>query len=149
MLALYTGKGVAPEVNLRECISHTPLPKCNYGWPLWLWNPEGTPPEVQNWDVSGPTNVHTYPTKIILKKSLLSITTSRDIKMHNFLMIQSILELHGGLSKFILEHMTFAGVSLQVSQDYTRKSWTDCPCVQYRISSEVARVLTRNWIYNL
>ena len=29
MLAIYTGRGVAPEVNLRERISCTPLPSAN------------------------------------------------------------------------------------------------------------------------
>ena len=29
MLAIYTGSGVAPEVNLRECISHMPLQSSN------------------------------------------------------------------------------------------------------------------------
>ena len=29
MLAIYTGRGVAPEVNLRECISHTPPQSSN------------------------------------------------------------------------------------------------------------------------
>ena len=29
MLALYTGKGIAPEVNLREPVSHTPLQSLN------------------------------------------------------------------------------------------------------------------------
>ena len=29
MLAMYTGGGVAPEVNLRECISHTPPQSLN------------------------------------------------------------------------------------------------------------------------
>ena len=29
MLAIYTGKGVAPEVNLRECMLHMPLQSSN------------------------------------------------------------------------------------------------------------------------
>ena len=29
MLAIYTVKGVTPEVNLRECISHVPPPSVN------------------------------------------------------------------------------------------------------------------------
>ena len=29
MLAIYIGKGVTPDVNLRECISHMPQPSAN------------------------------------------------------------------------------------------------------------------------
>ena len=41
MLALYTGKGVAPGVNLRECISHTPLPSANKAEPTLALKPRG------------------------------------------------------------------------------------------------------------
>ena len=41
MLALYTGKSVALEVNLRECISHTPLPIANKSEPTLVLKPRG------------------------------------------------------------------------------------------------------------
>ena len=41
MLALYTGKGVAPEVNLRERILHTPLPSANKAAPTLALKPRG------------------------------------------------------------------------------------------------------------
>ena len=39
MLALYTGKGVAPEVNLRERILHMPLPSANKAEPTLALKP--------------------------------------------------------------------------------------------------------------
>ena len=55
MLAIYTGKGVAPEVNLRECISGTPLPIVNKAATLAL-KPRG---EKSNTGVSVmPKNGH-------------------------------------------------------------------------------------------
>ena len=39
MLALYTDKGVAPEVNLRERISRTPLPSVNKAEPTLALKP--------------------------------------------------------------------------------------------------------------
>ena len=41
MLALYTGKGVVPEVNLRECILRTPLPSANKAEPTLALKPRG------------------------------------------------------------------------------------------------------------
>ena len=41
MLALYTSKGVTPEVNLREHISHTPLPSANKAEPTLALKPRG------------------------------------------------------------------------------------------------------------
>ena len=41
MLALYTGKGVAPEVNLRERISRTPLHSSNKAEPTLALKPKG------------------------------------------------------------------------------------------------------------
>ena len=41
MLALYTGKGVAPEVNLRECISHMPAQSSNKAEPTLALKPRG------------------------------------------------------------------------------------------------------------
>ena len=41
MLALYTGKGVAPEVNLRERISHIPLQSSNKTEPTLALKPRG------------------------------------------------------------------------------------------------------------
>ena len=41
MLAIYTGRGVAPEVNLRECISHTPLQSLNKAEPTLALKPRG------------------------------------------------------------------------------------------------------------
>ena len=48
MLALYTGKGVAPEVNLRECISCTPLPSANKAEPTLALKPR-SPKQVYQW----------------------------------------------------------------------------------------------------
>ena len=36
MLAAKRSAGVAPEVNLREHISHTPLPSANKAAPFWV-----------------------------------------------------------------------------------------------------------------
>ena len=41
MLAIYTGRGVAPEVNLREHISHTPLQSLNKAEPTLALKPRG------------------------------------------------------------------------------------------------------------
>ena len=41
MLAIYTGRGVAPEVNLRERISHTPLQSLNKAEPTLALKPRG------------------------------------------------------------------------------------------------------------
>ena len=41
MLALYTSKGVAPEVNLRECVIHTPLHSSNKAEPTLALKPRG------------------------------------------------------------------------------------------------------------
>ena len=41
MLALYTGRGVAPEVNLRERISCTPLQSSNKAEPTLALKPRG------------------------------------------------------------------------------------------------------------
>ena len=55
MLALYTGKGVTPEVNLRECILGMPPQSLNKAEPTMALKPRG---EVQNRGISGPTNGH-------------------------------------------------------------------------------------------
>ena len=41
MLAIYTGRGVAPEVNLRECISCTPPQSSNKAEPTLALKPRG------------------------------------------------------------------------------------------------------------
>ena len=41
MLALCTSKGVAPEVNLRECILHMPPPSANKAEPTLALKPRG------------------------------------------------------------------------------------------------------------
>ena len=41
MLAIYTGRGVAPEVNLREHISHMPLQSSNKAEPTLDLKPGG------------------------------------------------------------------------------------------------------------
>ena len=41
MLAIYTGRGVAPEVNLRECISHMPPQSSNKAEPTLALKPRG------------------------------------------------------------------------------------------------------------
>ena len=41
MLAIYTGRGVAPEVNLRERISHMPLQSSNKAEPTLALKPRG------------------------------------------------------------------------------------------------------------
>ena len=41
MLAIYTCRGVAPEVNLREHISHTPLQSLNKAEPTLALKPRG------------------------------------------------------------------------------------------------------------
>ena len=41
MLAVYTSRGVAPEVNLRECISRTPLQSSNKAEPTLALKPRG------------------------------------------------------------------------------------------------------------
>ena len=41
MLALYTGRGVALEVNLRECISHMPPQSSNKAEPTLVLKPRG------------------------------------------------------------------------------------------------------------
>ena len=41
MLAIYTGRGVTPEVNLRECISYMPLQSLNKAEPTLALKPRG------------------------------------------------------------------------------------------------------------
>ena len=41
MLAIYTGRGVAPEVNLKECISRTPPQSLNKAEPTLALKPRG------------------------------------------------------------------------------------------------------------
>ena len=41
MLAVYTSRGVTPEVNLRECISHTPPQSSNKAEPTLALKPRG------------------------------------------------------------------------------------------------------------
>ena len=55
MLAVKRLAGVAPEVNLRECTLdlHLPPQKQKGQKPLWLWNPEEMPPQIQNRGTSG------------------------------------------------------------------------------------------------
>ena len=56
MLAIYTGRGVAPEVNLRDHISHMPLPSANKAEPTLALKPKG--------DVTkSPKQGHQWPQK--------------------------------------------------------------------------------------
>ena len=41
MLAIYTSRGVTPEVNLRECVSRMPLPSVNKAEPTVALKPRG------------------------------------------------------------------------------------------------------------
>ena len=41
MLAICTRRGVTPEVNLRECLSHTPLQRSNKAEPTLALKPRG------------------------------------------------------------------------------------------------------------
>ena len=59
MLAIYTGKDVEPEVNLRERISHTPLQSSNKAEPTLALKPRGD----QNRGISGPKNGHVLDKK--------------------------------------------------------------------------------------
>ena len=58
MLAIYTGRGVAPEVNLRERISSTPPQSSNKAEPTLALKPEETSAEVRNRRISGSKNGH-------------------------------------------------------------------------------------------
>ena len=53
MLAIYTGRGVAPDVNLRERISRMPPQSSNKAEPTLALSPE-----VRNRGISGPKNGH-------------------------------------------------------------------------------------------
>ena len=55
MLAAKRLAGVTPEVNLRECITHTPLPSMNKADYSGFQNPDETSPEVQNRSINGLT----------------------------------------------------------------------------------------------
>ena len=70
MLAIYTGRGVAPEVNLREHISHTPLQSSNKAEPTLAFKPRGditrSPKQGYQW----PQNGHVSKKKFKEKKKL-------------------------------------------------------------------------------
>ena len=55
MLAVKRPAGVAPEVNLRECTSHTPPPSANKAAHFCLKTQKEISPEVQNRGINGPT----------------------------------------------------------------------------------------------
>ena len=56
MVAIYTGRGVTPVVNLMEHISHTAPPSVNKAEPTLALEPRGDAPEGQNRGISGPKN---------------------------------------------------------------------------------------------
>ena len=76
MLAIYTNRGVTPEVNLRECISHTPPQSSNKAEPTLALKPRG------NRGISGPTK-RTHVLQKILKKrradSLICLCTTKTL----------------------------------------------------------------------
>ena len=68
MLALYTSKGVAPEVNLRERILRTPLPSANKAEPTLALKPRGDVTRSPKKGVSVAPQMDMCPTKIYKKK---------------------------------------------------------------------------------
>ena len=67
MLAIYTGRGVTPEVNLREHISHMPPQSSNKAAHSVL-KPGETSQEVRNRGISGPKNGHVSNKKFKKKR---------------------------------------------------------------------------------
>ena len=68
MLAIYTGRGVVPEVNLGECISHTPPQNSNKAEPTLALKPRGditrSPKQGYQW----PQNGHVSNKNFLKKK---------------------------------------------------------------------------------
>ena len=57
--------GVAPEVNLRNHVTSTPLPSVNKAEPTLALKPRKMSPEVQNRGISGPTKRTDVQNKVI------------------------------------------------------------------------------------
>ena len=68
MLVIYTSRGVAPEVNLRECISCMPPQSWNKAAHSGF---ESKTQEVQNRGISGPKNEHVSNKNFFKKKVLI------------------------------------------------------------------------------
>ena len=64
VLVIYTTKGVTPEVNVREHISHKSSPSVNKA------APEETSPEVWNRGISGTKNWHVSTNNLIKKNDI-------------------------------------------------------------------------------
>ena len=72
MLAIYTGRGVTPEVNLREGISRPPPQSSNKAEPTLE-----TSPEVPNRGISGPKNGHVSNKKFEKKEYIINVPMKR------------------------------------------------------------------------
>ena len=68
MLAIYTGTGVAPEVNLMEHISHTPPQSSNKAEPILALKPRGDITRSPKQRASVAPQMDMCPTKILKKK---------------------------------------------------------------------------------
>ena len=72
MLAAKRSEGVAPEVNLGECITLTPLPSANKAEPTVALKPTRRHQKFKNMGIRGPTKrtcVHPKNKKISLLKA--------------------------------------------------------------------------------
>ena len=74
MLALYTSKGVAPEVNLREHISCMPPHSSNKAEPTLAFKPRG---DITRRGISGPTNRHVSNKNFKKNKKTSKFNTNR------------------------------------------------------------------------
>ena len=71
MLAIYTGRGVTPEVNLRECISYMPPQSLNKAEPTLALKPRGDITRSVEQGISGPKNGY-VSNKNLKKKKILT-----------------------------------------------------------------------------
>ena len=71
MLALYTNKGITPEVNLREHISHTPPQSLNKAEPTLALKPRGDVTRSPKQGYQWPHKWDMCQTKILKKSSSL------------------------------------------------------------------------------
>ena len=102
MLAIYTNRGVTPEVNLRECISCMPLQSLNKAEPTLALKPRG--------DITrSPKQGYQWPQKWACiqqklrrrkKKNLEIIKTDIDYR-------QNVFILHIFMDLFIYANMTY------------------------------------------
>ena len=90
MLAIYTSRGVAPEVNLRERISHMPSQSLNKAEPTLALKPRGDTTRSLKQGYQWPQKMDMCPTKIFKKMYSRSYHYPFSTTMFAFVFISSL-----------------------------------------------------------